>query len=158
MSGNPFDNFLHGVSFDGPIPANRPELGPCWLRTISNKGGYSRFKINGKKIQAHVFSFVLAGGVIPLGFQLDHLCRVRNCVRPSHLEAVTCKQNILRGIGNAAINARKTQCKRGHPLNETNTIFLKDGSRECRKCRREYHGPRNSANRSARNRENRGSL
>jgi hypothetical protein len=71
--------------------------------------------------------------------QLDHLCRVRHCVNPAHLEVVTLHTNVTRGNGWAGRNARKTHCKRGHEFTPENTIPLRNGGRECRQCRREYY-------------------
>jgi hypothetical protein len=67
--------------------------------------------------------------------QLDHLCRVRGCVNPDHLEVVTGATNTLRGISSPAINARKTHCRRGHEFTPENT-YIDRGSRRCKACRR----------------------
>ncbi len=64
-------------------------------------------------------------GQIPSGLTLDHLCRVRNCVNPAHLEPVTHRENTLRGDGVTAINARKTSCHRGHPFAGENLYVLR---------------------------------
>lgn len=79
-------------------------------------------------------------GSIPEGCEPDHLCRVRHCVNPLHLEAVSHRENNLRGVGPIAMNARKTHCPKGHPFNETNTILHPRGNgvkRDCRECQRE---------------------
>jgi len=80
------------------------------------KSGYGQIRWHGRKWQAHRLVYELSGRTIPDGLQIDHLCRVRLCVNPEHLEPVTVKENVLRGVGPSAINARKTACIRGHPL------------------------------------------
>jgi hypothetical protein len=72
--------------------------------------------------------------------QLDHLCRVRHCVYPAHLEPVTPRENVLRGETVAASNARKTHCLRGHPFDEVNTCHWQSrpGRRDCRECKRDH--------------------
>lgn len=116
----------------------------CWLWTSycgkSGKAEYGQFWINGETEWAHIVAFRLYRGVIPDGLELDHLCRVTICVNPRHLEPVTGLVNLMRGNGVAAINARKTHCKRGHALTEDN-IYRKPGRpdhRNCITCRRNY--------------------
>jgi hypothetical protein len=67
--------------------------------------------------------------------ELDHLCRVRPCAQPTHLEPVGQPENVRRG-DTGLHNAIKTQCPSGHPYNETNTYRYPDGRRTCRQCRR----------------------
>lgn len=69
---------------------------------------------------------------------LDHLCRVRGCVNPAHLEIVDNTTNILRGEGPTAQNARKTHCKRGHELNAENVRVCR-GERICWPCKLQRH-------------------
>lgn len=66
--------------------------------------------------------------------ELDHLCRVHACSAAAHLEPVTRAENPARGDGNQ--NASKTECDQGHPFDEGNTIWRKDGSRRCKACHR----------------------
>ena len=82
------DRFFHYVS----------KTGDCWLWTggISHKG-YGLFRLRGTHVAAHRYSYEKTVGEIPKGLQLDHLCRVRHCVNPSHLEAVTARENVIRG-------------------------------------------------------------
>jgi hypothetical protein len=65
---------------------------------------------------------------------LDHLCSNRRCVKPSHLEAVSFRENILRGCGPSAENARRSWCVNGHPYIPENTARTKGGDRYCRIC------------------------
>jgi hypothetical protein len=67
--------------------------------------------------------------------KLDHLCRNPACVRPDHLEAVTARENTLRGIGPTAVNALKTHCVHGHEFTPENTR-MKGIRRVCRECQR----------------------
>lgn len=104
------------------------------------KGGYGQIKVNGKRLMAHRFFYELLKEPIPEGLTLDHLCRVTACVNPAHLEPVTGRENSLRGTNPCALNARKTQCKNGHPLSGVNLYIKPIGSRICRTCsREEYH-------------------
>jgi len=108
----------------------------CWNWTGADRGeGYGRFRDGQSHIYAHRWSYEQ----IPEGLTIDHLCRNRMCVNPKHLEPVTIKENVMRGVGIAAKNASKTHCKRGHEFNIENTYIRKNQSgtkRRCRTCRR----------------------
>ena len=111
----------------------------CWIWTSAIiRSGYGTFWIDGGMQYAHRLSYEWTIGPIPPGLQLDHLCRVRECVNPSHLEPVTNRENILRGFGFAALNARKTHRPQRHPLSGDNLYVRIDqhGSRlrTCRVC------------------------
>jgi len=110
----------------------------CWLwRGAITKFGYGQTSDRGRSIPAHRAAYELEVAPIPEGLHLDHLCRVRNCVRPDHLEPVTPRVNLLRGQTNAAANAAKTECPQGHPYDEENTRFDKRrGIRHCKECGR----------------------
>lgn len=87
------DRFLCKVSY--------PDDTDCWLWTASKYyNGYGQFlNGNGRKICAHRFSYENFVGPIPDGLQLDHLCAVRHCVNPQHLEPVSIKRNQERMSG-----------------------------------------------------------
>ena len=129
--------FWAKVNKNGPVSAYRTDLGPCWLWTAGTKKneGYGDFWDGNRTVGAHVQAYLWLKGVIPAKQTLDHLCRVRRCVHPSHLEAVTNKQNLLRGMGAAAIQARKTHCNYGHPLTGTNVRIVKRRDCDERVCR-----------------------
>lgn len=112
------------------------QYGSCWKwQGPKTTSGYGNFSIGSKKhIQAHRWAYEFCVAPIPEGLQLDHLCRVRLCVNPDHLEPVTCRENLLRGEGWGGINARKTHCKRGHEFTSENTYTPKAGGRVCRTC------------------------
>lgn len=97
-----------------------------------SRGGnvYGYWWLNGRQTPAHRAMYERHKGTIPAGLTLDHLCRNTICVNPAHLEAVTGKENILRGNGIPARNARKTHCPKGHPL----TPRKNSTRRECRLC------------------------
>lgn len=101
-----------------------------------NKNGYGQFQIGGYKsrtVNVHRFAYELQFGVIPTGKEIDHKCRNRACVKPSHLRAISHKENVLCGISFAAEFAKRTYCKHGHLLAGQN---LKPSSdrRRCRLC------------------------
>lgn len=104
----------------------------CWLWTAGlTKGGYGQFGIGKKKFSAHRFAYELWVGPIPHGMVIDHLCRVKACVRPEHLEAVSQKVNLNRGEHG---NTKKTHCIHGHEFTPENTYVRKTGGRKCKTC------------------------
>lgn len=107
----------------------------CWV-WIAHKdrdgyGIWNRPKKAPGSRRAHRISYELEHGSVPPG-HLDHLCRNRACVRPSHLEPVTAKVNAERGM-----KAQQTRCRRGHEFNEENTYRKPNGTRTCRACHNE---------------------
>ncbi len=108
----------------------------CWWWTGSEMTkGYGRFIADGRKaVRAHRWAYKHWRGPIPAGLQIDHLCRNRLCVNPYHMETVTNRVNVLRGIGPTARNARKTHCPQGHPYSGDNVYIDPYGGRACREC------------------------
>lgn len=113
---------------------------PCWEFTSSlDPNGYGTIFYSGNEYRkVHRVMYELLVGPIPEGWVIDHLCRNTSCCRPRHLEPVTRGENVLRGTGNSAQNARKTHCSKGHPLSGPNLRISKDGKRKCRICRKAY--------------------
>jgi len=110
--------------------------GNCWVWVGGLSRGYGRFQLNGRKgprVLAHRLVWEELCGPVPRGFELDHLCRNKRCVNPSHLEVVTHRENVLRGDGLAAREAKQTHCKWGHPFDGENTV-IRQGKRYCRAC------------------------
>jgi hypothetical protein len=112
----------------------------CWLwaSTISKgggSGGYAMFWYEGRPRLAHRWIYERMYGVVAKELTLDHLCRVRHCVNPAHLEPVTHRENVLRGKSFAAVNARKTHCVHGHAYTPANTVKIGKRGRWCRVCR-----------------------
>jgi hypothetical protein len=111
----------------------------CWRWTGSvSDGGYGYFWLDGRNQRAHRVAYIFLRGQVPDGLVLDHLCRVRNCVNPMHLEPVSTKENINRGVSPSALNRGIERCKHGHLFDESNTIVRSDrgDQRECRACGR----------------------
>ena len=103
----------------------------CWVWPGATNGiGYGMVGFNGKNMGAHRAVYRILVGPIPEGFTLDHLCRNPICVNPHHLEPVSMRDNILRGVSPAAKQARQTHCKRGHEL----TDRRRRGKRQCLLC------------------------
>lgn len=110
---------------------------PCWVwQRGKNAAGYAYLTVEGKSVRAHRYFYEQAVGSIPEGLTLDHLCRVRACVNPNHLEAVPIRTNVLRGENPPAKNARKTHCAHGHPYDDENSYVDGRGHRVCRACHR----------------------
>lgn len=105
----------------------------CWLWTGALNDGYGRFHIDSStRVFAHRYAYELKVGPIPEGLTLDHLCRVRHCVNPDHLDPVTHAENVRRSpIQVTAINARKTHCPHGHQYSGRD----RRGWRVCHTCR-----------------------
>jgi hypothetical protein len=131
--------FWAKVDKAGPLLS--PYLGPCWDWTASQTdSGYGRIRPGDgtdRWLRAHRVAYEIVRGPIPPGLTLDHLCRRRVCVNPAHLEPLPLGDNVLRGVGLTAQNARKTHCKRGHLLDVENTYIDTRGHRRCRRCHRE---------------------
>ncbi|MFI9845101.1 hypothetical protein ACIHFD_49340 [Nonomuraea sp. NPDC051941] len=143
--------WLSRVNMSGPVPEHAPQLGACWpWDGRTNKRGYAVITVAGRPELLHRVLYPTIHGPIPDGWQVDHLCHHhelcqlgdacphRACANPAHWYATTGRENNLRSGSPTAVNARKTHCWRGHPLNGGNLQMRADrpGHRECRTCRR----------------------
>ena len=104
-----------------------------------NEMGYGRVNVGGSNYLVHRLAWVAHYGQdVPEGLTLDHLCRNKACVNPSHLEAVTQQINVHRGTAPAAINLTVTECPKGHPLEPGNLVTSAlPRRRKCLICHRE---------------------
>jgi hypothetical protein len=110
--------------------------GGCWIwkGPLSAKG-YGRVSHRGVWLGAHRVIYELIKGSVPKDLQLDHLCRVRHCVNPEHLEPVTNRENGARGLA-GEWQKEKTHCPKGHEYIESNTYRTPgSGARGCKICR-----------------------
>src|SRR5215470_16941507 len=109
-------------------------MSECWAwQGAYNNKGYPTVWLGNRKYLAHRVAYERWRGPIPRGKQLDHLCRDPRCVNPEHLEAVTCRENLLRSEKTwARRNTEKTRCLRGHRFERRVT---RQGWRWCRACK-----------------------
>lgn len=133
------ERFWDKVVQNGRAPDYAPHLSPCWEWDAAlNEKGYGLIRFDGATRIAHRVSLELAGIELIDGLVVDHLCRVRHCVNPGHLEQVLPAENTHRSpIAVAAIHGRKTHCHRGHEFDLENTYYFKckgGTGRQCRKC------------------------
>ena len=106
----------------------------CWVWIgHCNKAGYGAIQMRDGLKRAHKVIWEHLNGVVPQGLELDHLCRVRCCVNPDHLEAVTHDENMKRSIYGI-----RTHCEKGHEFTVSNTYYRVGGGRRCRECSRTY--------------------
>lgn len=112
-----------------------------WLAQI-DRDGYGRVWLDGKKRGAHVVAYELLNGPVPEGLEIDHICRMRCCVNPEHMEPVTSKVNTSRGVA-AIVNSgqKKFVCEQcGGSLEIVSRRAPRNGrkahlERGCRNCR-----------------------
>jgi hypothetical protein len=112
---------------------------PCWLWLgYTNEDGYGVMRYRGSVKSVHRWVYLTVVGAISKGLELDHLCEIRGCCNPRHLEAVPHKVNVGRGRLGQVTRARqlaKTHCPQGHSYAE-NLLIHKSGHRRCAECHR----------------------
>jgi hypothetical protein len=136
------ERFWPKVNKDGPLPEERPELGPCWVWTgFIDKAGYGRIQM-GRRTDpvgyAHHVVLDLVGIPVPAGYERDHLCRRRSCCRPDHLEPVIHPVNVARGEAPMVVLGQSGYCLRGHEATNEN-VYRRESTGAiayCRPCRR----------------------
>ena len=133
---------MRGVTPEERFWAKVDKTETCWLWIgAQSRTGYGSFGVKRKTHYVHRLAYEWLIGPIPEKLVIDHLCRVRNCVNPDHMEIVSHRENTLRGVGPAALNSAKTHCKRGHLLDEQNTRmcnYLHYVFRKCITCDSDY--------------------
>lgn len=109
----------------------------CWMWFGSvAANGYSKTVIEGRHVSAHRAVYSYFKGPIANGMCIDHLCGIKRCVNPEHLESVTPRTNTLRcEHAIATVNSKKIHCIRGHVLSGENLYITPNGRRQCKKCR-----------------------
>lgn len=120
------------IDQNGPVPAYNSELGPCWIWNGARSGkGYGMMRIGVAILYTHRIMYELFVGPIDEGLQIDHLCRVRECCNPSHLDQVTPGENLRRGY---EARGRRSTCSNGHAL----PPYEPGRDRICKPCKRLY--------------------
>jgi hypothetical protein len=111
----------------------------CWIWTGAHfTSGYGSYSHNGQCGRAHRIAYRALVGEVPEGLDLDHLCRIRDCVNPNHLEPVTRRVNALRGASPLIRAHLQQTCLRGHAY-EGNRRTSPGGTSYCKPCARENH-------------------
>lgn len=126
--------------FDDRVPARvwgrllpNPETG-CWIwQGCVLSGGYGQLRSGEKRFFVHRFMFEAFNGPILDGLVIDHLCEVKLCANPAHLEAVTAAENTRRHF---LVRHLRTHCPRGHEITDDN-VYVMGGYRRCKVCHKE---------------------
>lgn len=107
----------------------------CWIwQKNINPDGYGTIRVDYKQWLAHRYSYTTFGGPIPEGLVIDHLCRIRSCCNPNHMEPVEIRTNILRGEHPNVLLHNNKVCSRGHEVVGNNISVRSDGRIRCKMC------------------------
>lgn len=142
----PIELIMRRVSMmPGPLSTD------CWITTYALSNGYVHLGIKSASgrlsLPAHRVTYEHFRGPIPEGLVLDHLCRVTACVNPGHLEAVTVRENSVRGVHPNIVAYWTNTCVRGHTL--LDAAIKKNGTRNCRACHAEQQRAYRAARKTA---------
>jgi hypothetical protein len=132
---NPEEHFWERVDRNGPVPAHRPELGPCWPWTRGHFAeGYGAVKWADKTRGTHRVAWMVTYGPIPPRICVLHHCDNRPCCRPDHLFLGTKGDNARDMTAKGRHDRQqRTHCPQGHPYDDANTYWYRD-HRYCRTC------------------------
>lgn len=152
---------VRGKNMDAPIrrAGSDPErfwekvqkTDSCWLWTgAKSSAGYGTFNLGDNRgyDYAHRVAYRLLAGPIPDGLVIDHLCRVRHCCNPDHLEPVDPAENVRRGLAPYGL---RTECRHGHDIADTTNVYVQPGltGHRCRACARMASATRYAAVKAA---------
>jgi hypothetical protein len=130
-----YDNELDKIFAAIEIPEDYVDDCWIWIRK-RHKFGYGKHYWKKHSTSAHRALFKILVDDRIDGLDIDHLCKNPPCVNPNHMEAVTSRENTLRGSSPPALNIVKTECLNGHKYTTENTKLNKRGGRSCRECSR----------------------
>lgn len=133
-----FWSLVHGAGYER-----------CWLwQGAADRYGYGKFFFSYSTVSAHTFAYEHMVHGVPVGLELDHLCRTRLCVNPWHLEPVTHQINMARKVAFAAMDPATQFCANGHLRDAGNTYISPSGHKNCRPCNRAAQARRKARKRA----------
>lgn len=128
---------LAGRTVEEKLKLNHVIEGECWRWTGAHmRKGYGQLWAAGKTMSVHRLAYELWVGPLSPDLDIDHLCCVRDCINPAHLDAVTHRTNLQRR------GERRTHCPQGHALVPENIKWTKSRGNRARTCRRCFNDKR----------------
>jgi hypothetical protein len=113
---------------DRVLLRGRADESGCWIfGGAVDSGGYGMIRMGALNIRAHRVTYEAVNGPVPADLHVDHLCRVRACCNPEHLEAIAVKANTWDRAFWASGFPKATHCPRGHEKTDENTYRRPDG-------------------------------